>query len=457
MASETATALAVRKEEAVEVVDAKPCPDMLALMADAKAAEKLVPWTDEEIEKATLAELGERVRLVCSHFKLAIISEHDFVMRFRKEFRALREKSRQQGRRLPIPGCPDWTELKKMYFTMSSRQIDRLLEDPDKPKAEREPKPQPETKPEPDGPTPEVLVPDQPLPPTEAEVTEVVAVLAEDQGEESEAQAPIDDDEDTLSAMVGCWRDLFGGKPEPERAAAIHSFFSSLGEEYRDDILSAAKMLALGRKAQLENKVGVLEHARAVMEGKRGAGGGGIAALAEAADILQESEPEMAASFRNAIAPFMEEANAADGEATAASPAVQSVEYRRERVSEILEALREAKDAQESEPDEAKRHAIRDAAEDKAYVATKELILASTRGKVQAALTKALPREERWTLLDSPISHALSDSRAEFKYQELPSEQYKRLAREDAERAHLWKAGEGMPESLGTGTGAGTA
>jgi hypothetical protein len=30
MASETATALAVRKEEAVEVVEAKPCPEILA-------------------------------------------------------------------------------------------------------------------------------------------------------------------------------------------------------------------------------------------------------------------------------------------------------------------------------------------------------------------------------------------------------------------------------------------
>lgn len=457
MASENATALAVREEEAVEVVDAKPCPDMLALMADAKAAEELVPWTDEEIGKATLAELGERVRLVCSHFKLAIISEHDFVMRFRKEFLALREKSRQQGRRLPIPGCPDWTELKKMYFTMSSRQIDRLLEDPDKPKAERKPKPQPETKPEPEGPEPEVLVPDRPLPPTEAEVTEVVVAGAENQGEESEAQAPIDDDEDTLSAMVGCWRDLFGGKPEPERAAAIHSFFSRLGEEYWDDIFSAAKMLALGRKEQLENKAGVLEHALAVTEGKRDADGGGIAALAEAAGILRESEPEAAASFRNAIAPFMEEANAADGEATAASPAVQSVGYRRERVSEILEALREAKEAQEAEPDEAKRHAIRDAAENKAYLAAKDLILASSRGKVQAALNTALPREEKWTGLDSPVYHALSDSRAGFKYQELPSEKYKRRAREDAERAHQGEAREEMPESVGATTGAGMA
>jgi hypothetical protein len=143
MASENATALAVRKEQAVEVVDAKPCPDMLALMADAKAAENLVPWTDEQIEKATFAELGERARLVCSHFKFALISEHDFVMRFRKEFQALREKSRDQGRRLPIPGCPTWTQVKKTYFRLSSRQIDRLLEDPDKPKAKRKRKPQP--------------------------------------------------------------------------------------------------------------------------------------------------------------------------------------------------------------------------------------------------------------------------------------------------------------------------
>lgn len=141
MASENATALAVRKEEAVEVVDAKPCPDMLALQADAKAAEELVPWTYEEAEKAPLAELGDRVRLVCSHFKHALISEHDFVMKYRNEFRALRERSRQQGRRLPIPGCPDWTEVKKAYFKTSSRQIDRLLEDPDKPKAERKRKP----------------------------------------------------------------------------------------------------------------------------------------------------------------------------------------------------------------------------------------------------------------------------------------------------------------------------
>jgi hypothetical protein len=38
---ESATALAVRKEESVEVMDAKPCPDLLAPLADAKAVETL--------------------------------------------------------------------------------------------------------------------------------------------------------------------------------------------------------------------------------------------------------------------------------------------------------------------------------------------------------------------------------------------------------------------------------
>jgi hypothetical protein len=213
MASENATALAVRKEESVEVVDAKPCPDMLALLADAKAAEKLVPWTDEEIDKATAAELGERVRLVCSHFKFTLLSEHDFVMRFRKEFLALREKSRQQGRRLPIPGCPDWTELKKEYFRMSSRQIDRLLEDPDKPKAERKPNPKSEER-EPEGLEPEVLEPDQPPPVTDAEVARIHEAAAADMLPEVEDLVAEEQWQPEPPDPEGIWLDFENVTPE---------------------------------------------------------------------------------------------------------------------------------------------------------------------------------------------------------------------------------------------------
>lgn len=213
MASENATALAVRKEEAVEAVDAKPCPDMLALLADAKAAEELVPWTDEEIGKATIAELGERVRLVCSHFKLTLMSEHDFVMRFRKEFLALREKSRQQGRRLPIPGCPDWTELKKEYFRMSSRQIDRLLQDRDEPKAERKPNPKAE-EPEPEGTEPEVVEPDQPLPVTDAEVARAHEAAAADTLPEVEDLVAAEQGQPEPPDPEGIWLDPKIATPE---------------------------------------------------------------------------------------------------------------------------------------------------------------------------------------------------------------------------------------------------
>jgi hypothetical protein len=255
VASENETALAVRKEKAVEVVDAKPCLDLLALAADAKAAEELVPWTDEEIGKATLAELGERVRLVCSHFKFTLMSEHDFVMRFRKEFQALREKSRQQGRRLPIPGCPDWTELKKEYFTMSSRQIDRLLEDPDKPKAERKPKQKAE-EPEPEGPEPEVVEPDQPPPLTDAEVARIHEAAAADaeaqQRETPETKKPGRRDRPSLWSVAADFRRVFSS--HYQRDKRIKLFFQEVGEQFYDDIREAANSLVTPTKDRLASR-----------------------------------------------------------------------------------------------------------------------------------------------------------------------------------------------------------
>jgi hypothetical protein len=239
VAGETATALAVRKEEAVEVVDAKPCSDLLALMADAKAAEKLVPWTDEEIGKASLAELGERVRLVCSHFKLALISEHDFVMRFKKEFQALRENSRDQGRRLPIPACPTWTEVKKAYFKLSSRQVDRLLADPDKPKAERKRKRRTE-KPVVCGDENENLdAPDTFVKEPAADgFVNASTTSAVEEAHYQDSLKPLKESWDTVITTICC------------RPRAMVSFFRTLEREEQEDILIAiSQVLAPVEKA----------------------------------------------------------------------------------------------------------------------------------------------------------------------------------------------------------------
>jgi hypothetical protein len=160
MADENAADAAIKKVTAVEVDRT-----MSNLVAAARRAEALVPLTEAEAEAMTAEELAKRADLIFSHCKLAVMSERDFILKFRVELNVLRRKTSGQGRRLPIPGCPTWGEVKKKYFTLSSRQVNNLLADPGKPKAQRKPKPK--------GEEPEVLEPDQPLPVTDAEVARI--------------------------------------------------------------------------------------------------------------------------------------------------------------------------------------------------------------------------------------------------------------------------------------------
>jgi hypothetical protein len=167
MADENAADAAIEKVTVVEVDRT-----MSDLVAAARRAEALVPLTEAEAEAMTAEELAKRADLIFSHCKLALMSERDFILKFRVELNVLRRKTSGQGRRLPIPGCPTWGEVKKKYFRLSSRQVNNLLADPGKPKAQRKPKPKGE-EPEPEGPEPEVLEPDQPLPVTDAEVARI--------------------------------------------------------------------------------------------------------------------------------------------------------------------------------------------------------------------------------------------------------------------------------------------
>lgn len=148
------------------------------LMLAARQAENLEPLTEEEADAMTVEQLGVRAALIFSHYKCTLISERDFILKFRVELNALRRRTSQQGRRLPIPGCLTWGEVKKTYFKLSGRQIDALLASP-KPKKEPEPTEvtditvsdeQPETPTPGEEPEPEVVEPEQPLPVTDAEV-----------------------------------------------------------------------------------------------------------------------------------------------------------------------------------------------------------------------------------------------------------------------------------------------
>jgi hypothetical protein len=166
---------------------------MSYLMLAARQAENLKPLTEEEADGMTVAQLGDRAALIFSHYKCALMSERDFILKFCVELNVLRRKTTKQGRRLPISGCPTWGEVKKTYFKLSGRQIDALLADPKPDKKELEPTgvreitvsdDQPETP----MPSDEALEriheaanePDQPLPVTDAEVARIHEAAAAD-------------------------------------------------------------------------------------------------------------------------------------------------------------------------------------------------------------------------------------------------------------------------------------
>jgi hypothetical protein len=192
MADAMAAGTAPERVPETEVLVGEIDSTMSDLMLAARQAENLKPLTEEEADAMTVAQLGDRAALIFSHFKFALMSERDFILRFRVELNVLRRKTTQQGRRLPIPGCPTWGEVKKTYFKLSGRQIDALLADPKPDKKEPEPTEvrkitvsddQPET-PTPSDEAVEKIheaanEPDQPPPVTDAEVARIHEAAAD--------------------------------------------------------------------------------------------------------------------------------------------------------------------------------------------------------------------------------------------------------------------------------------
>ena len=140
MADAMAGGTALERVPETEVLVGEIDSTISYLMLAARQAENLRPLTEEEADAMTVAQLGDRAALIFSHYKCTLMSERDFILRFRAELNVLRRKTTQQGRRLPIPGCPTWGEVKKTYFKLSGRQIDTLLADPKPDKKELEPR-----------------------------------------------------------------------------------------------------------------------------------------------------------------------------------------------------------------------------------------------------------------------------------------------------------------------------
>jgi hypothetical protein len=218
MADALAAGTALEKVPETEVLVGEIDSTMSDLMLAARQAKNLKPLTEEEADGMTVAQLGDRAALIFSHYKCTLMSERDFILRFRVELNVLRRKTTQQGRRLPIPGCPTWGEVKKTYFKLSGRQINALLADPKPDKKEPEPEPtevreitvsddQPETPTPSEGPEPEVLEPDQPLPVTDAEVARIHEAAAADTLPEVEDQVAAEQGQPEPSDPEGIWLD----------------------------------------------------------------------------------------------------------------------------------------------------------------------------------------------------------------------------------------------------------
>jgi hypothetical protein len=183
MADAMAGGTALERVPETEVLVGEIDNTMSYLMLAARQAENLRPLTEEEADGMTVAQLGDRAALIFSHYKCTLMSEREFILRFRAELNVLRRKTTQKGRRLPIPGCPTWGEVKKTYFRLSGRQIDALLADPKPDKKEPEPTEDREitVSDEAVEKTHEAAdEPDQPLPVTDEEVARIHEAAAAD-------------------------------------------------------------------------------------------------------------------------------------------------------------------------------------------------------------------------------------------------------------------------------------
>ena len=200
---------------------------MSYLMLAARQAENLKPLTEEEADGMTVAQLGDRAALIFSHYKCALMSERDFILKFCVELNVLRRKTTKQGRRLPISGCPTWGEVKKTYFKLSGRQIDALLADPKPDRKELEPTEVREITVSDDQsetpmPSDEAVgkiheaadEPDQPPPVTDAEVARIHEAAAADTLPEVEDQVAAEQWQPEPPDPKGIWLDFEDVTPE---------------------------------------------------------------------------------------------------------------------------------------------------------------------------------------------------------------------------------------------------
>jgi hypothetical protein len=227
MADAMAAGTALERVPETEILVGEIDSTMSNLMLAARQAENLKPLTEEEADGMTVAQLGDRAALIFSHYKCTLMSERDFILKFRVELNVLRRKTTQQGRRLPISGCPTWGDVKKTYFKLSGRQIDALLADPKPDKKELEPTEVREitvSDDQPETPTPSDEAvekiheaadePDQPPPVTDAETARIHEAAAADTLPEVEDQVAAEQWQPEPPDPEGIWLDPKIATPE---------------------------------------------------------------------------------------------------------------------------------------------------------------------------------------------------------------------------------------------------
>jgi len=97
----------------------------------AAAAESLPALTKKQCDEKGIPYVAEHLLKVATCGRLILMSEAQFIKRHHVAITWLRDHTKQQGRRFPIPGYKDWTELKKALFTLHDRYIDELLREVD--------------------------------------------------------------------------------------------------------------------------------------------------------------------------------------------------------------------------------------------------------------------------------------------------------------------------------------
>lgn len=122
----------------------------LTLAQVTEAAENLPPLSRDDCEKMGMTKVGEYLLKVFTLADFAVESTIDWINSHMDAVTWLRDKTRKPGRRLPLPGYPTWTEVKKKLFPkVHPNYVDQLIrkaaaeEAKDKGEAQEGPQPAP--------------------------------------------------------------------------------------------------------------------------------------------------------------------------------------------------------------------------------------------------------------------------------------------------------------------------